>query len=63
MLWEIWIFLRSLFSHDAAEPVAYRLQNNGKAVAVATDMGCYSDYTVSYLKGLDGILLEADHDM
>ncbi len=50
-------------SHDAAEPVAYRLQNNGKAVAVATDMGCYSDYTVSYLKGLDGILLEANHDI
>ena len=28
--------------HDAANPVAYRVQNNRRSVAVATDMGHYS---------------------
>lgn len=50
-------------SHDAAEPVAYRIQNEKKSMAVATDMGCYNDYIVDHLKGLDGILLEANHDV
>lgn len=50
-------------SHDAVEPVAYRIQCNGQSVAVATDMGKYDDYTVSNLKGLDAIVLEANHDV
>lgn len=50
-------------SHDAAEPVAYRFQNQGKCMAVATDMGCYNEYIVEHLKGLNGILLEANHDV
>ncbi len=50
-------------SHDAAEPVGYRVEHNGKAAAVATDMGCYDDYTVSHLKDLDVLLLESNHDV
>ena len=50
-------------SHDAAQPVAYRIQNGRKAMAVATDMGCYNDYIVEHLTGLDGILLESNHDI
>lgn len=50
-------------SHDAAEPLAYRIEREDKAVAVATDMGTYDDYTVSSLKGLNAILLEANHDL
>lgn len=50
-------------SHDAVEPVAYRIQCSGQSVAVATDMGKYDDYTVSNLKGLDAIVLEANHDV
>ena len=49
-------------SHDAAQPVAYRIKNGDKSVAVATDMGCYSDYIIDHLQGLDGILLEY-HDI
>ncbi len=49
-------------SHDAADPVAYRLENGNRAVAVATDMGCYSDYTVAHLKDLDALLVESNHD-
>ena len=49
--------------HDAAEPVGYRLSSGGKSIAVATDMGCYDDYIVEHLRGLDSILLEANHDV
>ncbi len=49
-------------SHDAAEPVAYRFSCGGKSVAVATDLGCYDDYIVENLKGLDAVLIEANHD-
>ncbi|MDO5540049.1 MAG: MBL fold metallo-hydrolase [Eubacteriales bacterium] len=50
-------------SHDAAEPVAYRVNSGDKSVAVVTDLGVYNDYTISNLKGLDAVLLEANHDV
>ena len=50
-------------SHDAAEPVAYRFQYGSKRMAVATDLGIYDDYTVESLRGMDALLLEANHDI
>ena len=50
-------------SHDAAQPVAYRFQYGNKRMAVATDLGTYDDYTVESLRGLDTLLLEANHDI
>lgn len=50
-------------SHDAADPVAYRINNNKKSLAVITDLGCYDDYLVKNLQGLDAILLESNHDV
>ena len=52
-------------SHDAVEPCGYRISSldGRKSVAVATDMGCYNDYIVENLTGLDAILLEANHDI
>ena len=50
-------------SHDAVNPVAYRVESGEKRVAVVTDLGVYTDYTVENLKGLDAILLEANHDI
>lgn len=49
-------------SHDAAQPVAYRFQYGSKRMAVATDLGTYDEYTVESLKGMDVLLLEANHD-
>jgi phosphoribosyl 1,2-cyclic phosphodiesterase len=49
-------------SHDAAEPVAYRVEGDGKAAAVATDMGCFDHDIVSHLQNLDTVLLESNHD-
>jgi len=49
--------------HDANEPVAYRVSCGDKKMAVATDLGCFNDYTVECLKGMDSLLLEANHDV
>lgn len=50
-------------SHDAAEPVCYKVSNGARTIAVATDMGYYTEEIVEHLKGLDAILLEANHDV
>lgn len=49
--------------HDAAEPVGYRINQDGHSIAVATDLGHYDDYIVKHLQGLDALLLEANHDI
>ncbi len=50
-------------SHDAAQPVGYRIAYGSKKVAVCTDLGVYNEYTVECLKGMDALLLEANHDV
>lgn len=50
-------------SHDAAQPVGYRIAYGSKRVAVCTDLGIYNDYTVECLKGMNALLLEANHDV
>ncbi len=50
-------------SHDAAEPVAYRLENNGKRVSVATDLGVYDEHIVDCMKNSSLLMLEANHDV
>ncbi len=50
-------------SHDAYQPSGYRIACGNRSVAVATDLGIYDDYTVENLKGLDAVLLEANHDI
>ncbi|MBQ2402057.1 MAG: MBL fold metallo-hydrolase, partial [Lachnospiraceae bacterium] len=49
--------------HDAADPVAYRIQSSNKSVAVATDLGHYNQYTIDHLLDLDAVLLESNHDL
>ena len=49
--------------HDAANPVAYRIQHEDHSVAVATDMGHFDQYIIDQLQGLDVLLLEANHDV
>ncbi|MCM1182748.1 MAG: MBL fold metallo-hydrolase [Roseburia sp.] len=50
-------------SHDAAQPVAYRFQYGSEKMAVVTDLGTYNEYTVECLKGMDVLMLEANHDI
>ena len=41
------IFVKSIrISHDAAEPVAYRFESEGKTAGIMTDLGTYNDYIV-----------------
>lgn len=50
-------------SHDAADPVAYKISKDNKTVAVVTDLGTYNKKIVDNLQGLDALLLEANHDV
>lgn len=50
-------------SHDAADPVAYRITNGSQSCAVVTDLGTYDEVIVNQLQGLDLLLLEANHDI
>ena len=50
-------------SHDAAEPVAYRIENGRSRAAVATDLGTYDDYIMESLSECDILMLEANHDV
>ena len=50
-------------SHDANDPVAYRITDGSRTVAVATDMGTYDAYTVRNLSNVNAMLLEANHDI
>lgn len=49
--------------HDAANPVAYRVQCGRRSVAVATDMGHFDQYVIDHLQNLDALLLESNHDV
>ncbi len=57
------IFKPISISHDAADPVAYKVTNDNKTVAVVTDLGNYNQAIVDELQGLDALLLEANHDI
>lgn len=50
-------------SHDAAEPVAYRVSHDKKKIGILTDLGCYNDYTIACMQDLDVLYLEANHDI
>lgn len=49
--------------HDAAEPVAYRFDEDGKSIGILTDSGTYDKTIVDNMHGLDVLLLEANHDV
>ena len=58
--------------HDARGPLGFRISSEASAfgdelrrrasVCVATDMGYFDDYIRDHLIGLDGALIEANHD-
>ncbi|MCR4923665.1 MAG: MBL fold metallo-hydrolase [Lachnospiraceae bacterium] len=54
-------------SHDAREPVAYRLfgdeHGDEHSVGVLTDLGRYDDYIVNAFFGVEALLIEANHDV
>ena len=50
-------------SHDAADPVCFRISGQKSSCAVVTDLGEYDEHLVDSLKGLSAVMLEANHDI
>lgn len=49
-------------SHDAAEPVGYRIESGGAAVGIATDTGVMTHEAYEALSGCSIIGIESNHD-
>ena len=49
--------------HDVADPVAFRIEADGAAIAVMTDLGQATRLAAEYAKGLDVLVVESNHDM
>lgn len=50
-------------SHDASEPVGYKLSDKDGTFTVATDLGHISDELIDDLSGSNSIIIEANHDL
>lgn len=49
-------------SHDARQPVAYRIYGDKKRVGIITDLGVYTEEIVNGLQDMDALFVEANHD-
>jgi phosphoribosyl 1,2-cyclic phosphodiesterase len=61
--WEGWRLRPFALPHDAADPVAFRVEVGGWHCAVATDLGQPTALVVDHLQDLDLLVLEANHDV
>ncbi|GLH73217.1 MBL fold metallo-hydrolase [Geothrix limicola] len=61
--WQGWRVLPFALPHDAADPVAYRVEADGCACAVVTDLGHPTALVADHLQELDLLVLEANHDV
>ena len=48
--------------HDAVEPVGYVISANDRTMGVATDLGHVDSQVLSTLKGVEGLVLEANYE-
>ena len=49
--------------HDAADPIGFRVECNGRALGHVTDVGYISALVRESLRGCDTLLVEANHDL
>lgn len=49
--------------HDAKDPVFFRIDSPDRSFAVMTDTGRVDDVMVEQLSGLNGVLVESNHDV
>lgn len=49
-------------SHDAANPVGYKIFNQNKKISLLTDTGCVSDDIKKHIADSDLLLIESNHD-
>lgn len=50
-------------SHDAANPVCYTFEADGRKAALVTDLGMYDDNVLNAVTGAEILYLEANHDV
>jgi len=50
-------------NHDAKQPFQYLVEANHKRFGILTDLGSWSYALVDYFSNLDGLLIEANHDL
>ena len=50
-------------SHDAANPVCYTFEAEGKKASLVTDLGMYDDHILEAVKGSEILYLESNHDV
>ena len=62
-VWEGWRLLPFATPHDAADPVAFRLERDGFVAAVATDLGYATALVSEHCADADLLVLEANHDV
>jgi phosphoribosyl 1,2-cyclic phosphodiesterase len=48
--------------HDAVDPVGFRVSRGGRSFGFATDLGHATTLVIESLRGVDGLLLEANYD-
>lgn len=61
--WAGWRILPFSIPHDAADPVAFRVEAGGGAAAVVTDLGHPTALVADHCRDLDLLALEANHDV
>lgn len=49
-------------SHDAAHPVCYGFEADGRYVSMATDLGTYNERIINHLSNADIIYIESNYD-
>jgi len=50
-------------SHDAADPVGFRINLNGSRIGIATDLGIATGLVEAHLRGCHLLVIEANHDL
>lgn len=61
--WQGWRVHPFTLPHDAADPVAYRVERDGTAAAVVTDLGHPNALVTDHCQDLDLLVIEANHDV
>jgi phosphoribosyl 1,2-cyclic phosphodiesterase len=60
--WEGFEFTTFALPHDAVEPVGYVIAKGERKVGVATDLGHVDAKVMAALKGVEGLVLEANYE-
>jgi phosphoribosyl 1,2-cyclic phosphodiesterase len=61
--WNGWRILPFALPHDAADPVAFRIEARRWSAAVITDLGHPTALVADHAQDLDLLVLEANHDL